>query len=103
MAGAGADRLAVEIESKVRRIMSYGFALPDGDTLFALWTNGAAVDIDPGVRATLTFPGLSASRVMGEDVLLGFEQELSIETGNGSLVIRDLLVKDYPIILRLIR
>lgn len=40
---------------------------------------------------------------MGKDVLIGFEQELIIETKNGNLVIRNLLVKDYPIILRLIR
>ena len=49
----------------------------------------------------LTFPGLSASKVTGIDVLDGFEQELIAETGNGGLVIRDLLVKDYPIFVRL--
>ena len=102
MAGASPESLAVEIESEATNIVSYGFTLPNGDTLFALWTDGAAVDIDPGVRTTLTFPGLSASKVMGIDVLNGFEQELVGETGNGNLVIRNLLVKDYPIILRLI-
>ena len=40
---------------------------------------------------------------MGIDVLNGFEQELITETGNGNLVIRNLLVKDYPMTLRLIR
>ena len=94
------DSLAVEIESAATNIVSYGFTLPNGDTLFALWTDGAAVDDDPGVRTTLIFPGLSASTVIGIDVLYGFEQELIAETGNGSLVIRDLLVKDYPIIIR---
>lgn len=67
-----------------------------------MWTNGVAVDDDPGVPATLTFPGTYAQKVIGIDVLHGFEQELIIETENGNLVIRDLLVKDYPIILRLI-
>ncbi|GAG47462.1 unnamed protein product, partial [marine sediment metagenome] len=70
--------------------------------LFALWTNGTAVDNDPGVNTTLTFPGLSVRKVVGLDVLNGFEQELVTETENGNLVIRNLLVKDYPIILRLI-
>jgi len=101
MAGARPDNLAVEIESAATNIMSYGFTLPNSDTLFALWTDGAAVDDDPGVRTTLTFPGLSASKVIGIDVLHGFEQELITETGNGNLVIRNLLVKDYPIILRI--
>ena len=40
-------------------------------------------------------------KVIGIDVLNGFEQELIAETENGNLVVRDLLVKDYPIILRL--
>ena len=83
--------------------MSYTFVLPNGDTLVALWTDGVAVDDDPGVSATLTFPGSSVQSVIGIDVLHGFEQELIIETENGNLVIRSLLVKDYPIILRLIR
>ena len=38
---------------------------------------------------------------MGIDVLHGFEQELVIEKENGNVVIRNFLIKDYPIILRL--
>jgi len=101
MAGTRPGSVAVEIESAAANITSFGFTLPNGDRLFALWTNGAAVDDDPGVRTTLTFPGLSASIVMGIDVLNGFEQELITETKNGNLVIRNLLVKDYPTILRI--
>jgi hypothetical protein len=102
MAGTRPITLAVEIESEATNIVSYGFTLPDGDMLFALWTDGAAVDDDPGVTATLTFPDLSAQEVVGIDVLNGFEQELIAETDGGNLVIRNLLVKDYPIILRLV-
>ncbi|MGB3903606.1 MAG: hypothetical protein WBB22_01665 [Anaerolineae bacterium] len=102
MAGTRPITLAVEIESEATNIMSYGFTLPNGDKLFALWTNGTAVDDDLGVNTTLTFPGLSAPQVVGLDVLNGFEQELITETENGNLVIRNLLVKDYPVILRLI-
>jgi hypothetical protein len=39
--------------------------------------------------------------VVGIDVLNGFEQELVTETENGNLVIRNLLIKDYPIIIRI--
>jgi hypothetical protein len=103
MAGNKPLEISVEIESDAARIMSYGFSLPDGNLLFALWSNGVGVDFDPGVPATLTFPNTSAQKVIGIDVLHGFEQELIIETVNGNLVIRNLLVKDYPIILRVIR
>ena len=52
--------------------------------------------------STLTFSDLSVRRVVGIDVLNSFEQELMTEAENGNLVIPNLLVKDYPIILRLI-
>ena len=100
MAGANPGSLAVEIESTATNIMSYAFTLPNGDRLFALWTNGVAVDDDRGVGSTLTFPGLSASKVIGIDVLEGFEQELITERESGNLIIRNLMVKDYAIILR---
>jgi hypothetical protein len=102
MAGTTPTSLSVDIESEATDIVSYGFTLPNGDILFALWTNDAAVEDDLGVSATLAFPNLSAQRVIGIDVLYGFEQELIAETENGNLVIRNLLIKDYPIILRLI-
>lgn len=95
--------LPVEIQSKAASIISYGFTYPNGDKLFAVWTNGTAVNYDPGVTATLTFPGLSAQKVVAVDVLQGFEQELLItNTESGDLGIPNLLVKDYPILIKFI-
>ncbi len=102
MAGNKPLEIPVEIESDTSRLMSYGFSLPNGDRLFAVWNGGVAVDYDPGVPSTLTFPDTSAQKVIGIDVLHGFEQELIIESENGNLVIRNFHIKDYPIILRLI-
>ena len=102
MAGNQPLEIPVEVESEAAPIASYGFSLPDGDRLFAVWNDGVAVDYDPGVPATITFPGTSAQKVIGIDVLHGFEQELIFEMVDGDLVIRDFLIKDYPIILRLV-
>ena len=101
MAGTQAIDLPILVESAATNIKYYVFSAPNGDTLAALWTDGAAVEDDPGVRATLTFASLAAQKVIGIDVLNGFEQELTFEAYNGSLVVRNLLVRDYPIILRL--
>jgi hypothetical protein len=101
MNGSQPASIPVDVESEAGNLASYGFSLPGGDWLFALWTDGEAVVDDPGVPATLTFPGLSNTTVTGIDVLQGFEQELIASEEDGNLVIRDLLVKDYPIILRL--
>ncbi len=101
MAGAEPVDLPVHIQTTATNTVSYTFSLPDGDRLLALWTDGVAVEHDPGVPVTLTIPGLSDPRVMGIDVLYGFEQPVIASAENGNLVIRNLLAKDYPIILRL--
>ena len=77
------------------------FRFPNGDRILAIWTDGIAQDEDPGVPATITFPGLTAGTVTGIDVLHGFEQELVFEIEGDDTIVRDLLVKDYPILIRL--
>ena len=101
MAGAKPVSVPIEIQSEATNIKSYSFSLSNGDRLLALWTDGVAVDADPGIEATLTLPGFSAQKVVGIDVLHGFEQELITNVEDGNLVICNLLVKDYPIMLRL--
>jgi hypothetical protein len=101
MAGAETTTLPVEIETEATNVMSYSFSLPNGDYLVGLWTDGVAVEDDPGITATLILPGLSPREVVGLDVLYGFEQRMITDNEDATLVIRDLLVKDYPIILRL--
>ncbi|MFX0184799.1 MAG: hypothetical protein ACFE95_17085, partial [Candidatus Hodarchaeota archaeon] len=102
LAGTRPISLAVRIESEPTNTLTNTFVLPNGDMLFALWTHGEAVDDDPGVSTTLTFPGLYARQVIAIDALNGFEKELIIEVENGDLVIRKIFVMDYPIILRIV-
>jgi hypothetical protein len=102
MNGARPISHEVKIENEPPNTATYAFTTPDGEMLFALWTNGEAVDDDPGINATLTFPDMSAEKVVGIDVLYGFEQELVFEMVDGDLVVSNLMVKDYPLILRLI-
>jgi hypothetical protein len=95
----GAD---VVIESEADNLAYHSFDLANGDQLFAIWTNGAAVEYDPGVITTLTFSfadGLPGS-VEGIDVLQGYTQQLNIEARDNFLIIRDLWVKDYPLIIK---
>ncbi len=103
MAGGAPINLPLEIESDADNIVYYGFTLPNGDRLLALWTNGAAVDEDSGVQADLLLRGFSVQNVVGVDIRNGVEHEILTSTQNGNLIIRELLVKDYPIILRLLQ
>jgi len=101
MTGNKTISLPVTIQSEATNIRSYGFSLPNGNNLLALWNDGAAVDYDPGIPSTLIIPGFGNQKAIGIDVLNSFEQELITERENANLVIRNLLVKDYPIIIRL--
>lgn len=100
MAGTEPTSLPIEIQSEATNIKSYSFSLSNGDKLVALWTDGVAVDDDPGIEATLTLPGFSAQKVVGIDVLNSFAQQMITSIKNESVIINNLLVKDYPIILR---
>jgi hypothetical protein len=100
MAGAEPVTLPVQVESTVTNTVSYTFSLPDDKRLVTLWTDGIAVEHDPGVSSTVTLPGFAHHTVVGIDVLHGFEQQAITSEEDGDLVIRDLLMKDYPIILR---
>jgi len=101
MAGAEPITMPVQISSGATNIRTYSFSLPNGDRLIAVWTDGVAVDDDPGIKATLTLKGLSAQGVVGIDILNSLEQPLTTSMEGGTFVIRNLLVRDYPLILRL--
>jgi hypothetical protein len=103
MAGAEPVSLPIEIQSEATKMRSYSFSLPNGDNLIALWTDGVAVDDDPGVKANLTLQGFTGRDVMGIDVLNGFQQPMITSSENGNLTIQNLIVRDYPLILRLER
>jgi hypothetical protein len=90
----------VQLQTTLTNTAIYTFALGD-DRFVGLWSDGIATDFDPGVPATLTIPGLGDYSALGIDVLHGYRQPLVSENVNGDLVIRDLLVVDYPILLRL--
>ena len=101
LSGAEPTDITLSIETTAN-IRSYAFALPNGERLVALWTNDTAVEDDPGIETTITIPDFSAKEVIGIDVLNSFEQELITKMENGNLVIQNLLVKDYPLLIKLI-
>lgn len=98
MAGAKPEEIPVTMESQATNIKSYGFALPNGDKLLAVWSDGVVINEDPGVPSTITLSGFSDWGATGIDVLNGIEQKLIAGSENGNLLISNFLIKDYPII-----
>jgi hypothetical protein len=101
MAGTKPESLTVKIQSEATNTMSYSYSLPGDDRLFALWTNGAAVEHDPGISSSRTIPGFAGWKATGIDITYSFEQELITSNDNGNLIISNLLIKDYPVVIRL--
>lgn len=101
MAGHEAIDMPAEVDIDYEPVAYCSFRYSNGDRMLAIWTDGIAQDEDPGIPATIRFPGLAAETVIGIDVLHGFEQELISEIDGDDTIIRDLLVKDYPILIRL--
>jgi hypothetical protein len=95
-----AASLPVQIQTSLTNTVMYTFA-QGNDRLVGLWSDGIATEYDPGAPATLTIPGLEDYTTTGIDVLHGYRQPLITENVDGDLVIRDLLVVDYPILVRL--
>jgi hypothetical protein len=101
MVGAKVESLPIEIQSQAANIKNYSFSLPNGDHLILLWSDGIAVDNDPGVTSIVTVPGFSSWNASGIDILNSLEQPLITSNDNGNVIIRDLLIKDHPIAIRL--
>ena len=99
--GTTPTELTVEIENEAPHTATYAFMLPDGDILLAVWFDGNVESDDyPGDPTNLVIKKISAQSVVGIDVLHSYVQELITDIFAGNLVIYNLLIKDYPIIIR---
>lgn len=103
LAGAAPGRVRATISTRAKLLRSYGFVRPNGERLLALWTDGLPRNKrpGPGTSATLAFPGRAGHHATVLDPLRRRQQKLVTTNKNGSLVIRGLLVRDYPLFVRI--
>jgi hypothetical protein len=101
MAGATPSVLALQLSSNAENLKNATFVLPNGDLLVALWNDIIAADSSVGKRTNVTVKGFAAQSVTGIDTLNGFTQPLNAEFVGENTAIDDLLVGDYPMIIKL--
>ncbi|MBI4587109.1 MAG: discoidin domain-containing protein [Planctomycetes bacterium] len=94
-------QLAVEFTHRERQFECWTFSLPNGNRLVSVSSTGNSQDNSPDYPTDISFPGAAFSRAVGIDVLNGKEQDLVVSSGGGSTILRGMLVKDYPIVVRL--
>lgn len=97
----GVEPMDLEVEfSAKERIDSYGFSHVDGALMLGVWLPGESVDKHPGVMTDVIIRA-ACDRVVGVDTLNGVEQDLQFRQDGDRVVIPGVVVRDYPLILRL--
>jgi hypothetical protein len=103
MDGAKPIELEVEVSNKTRAIDNYNFALPGNEMLVGLWLTERSQDDHPGVKTDLIISQAKASRIIGIDTLNGFEKELQFQQKADRIVVQNLLVRDYPLMIKVVK
>jgi len=99
-AGAKVETVPIQAQTTMTQVATYTFALPDDRHLLAVWNDGIATDEDPGISTTLHLPGFAGQLAVGIDPLHSLVQPLVTEDEGQTLVIRNLRVKDYPLLVQ---
>ena len=103
--GAQPEEVSFEIDTKNDFLQKHDFSLPQGNRLLAVWiaeqSRKKRLDDYQGVKATITISSDAPERIVGSDLLNGREQELAFSVDGDRLIVHDLIVKDYPLLLRL--
>jgi hypothetical protein len=95
--------LDVQPEPESGEVESMLFSDPAGNLLLALWRPVRSNDRDQSeaVRCNMRVRGLSARRVLGFELFNGEEQELVFRQDGQDVYLDGLLVRDYPLLVRL--
>lgn len=98
MDGLHAVPLTVAVESDSKLIRYYTFEDMNGDQFIIIWNDDkASVDIKD-TSATLELENTSALSVIAYNPFLMNIQNLNFENNPTGIVLKDLLIKDYPLI-----
>jgi hypothetical protein len=92
--------LEVQLSNESREFDIYGFA--QGERLLVgIWLPDPSVDRHPGVVTDVVIDAGPCARVVGIDTLNGVEQALRHEQRGDKVMVPEVIVQDYPLMLRL--
>ena len=93
--------LNVEFSNKDQKFEHYSFELAGGGLMVGAWLPGKSVDRHSGFTTDVVVGVPKCSEVIGIDTLNGVEQELKFTQNGDRLVVPRLVIRDYPLMLRL--
>ena len=84
-----------------QQIDHWGFKFPDGDRMIALWVRDVCQDNYEGITTDLHLNGLVAAKATAFETLNGLTQNLVFNPQAGNTIIKNLIVRDYPLLIRI--
>ena len=101
MDGWVAKPLTVTVEAQSDQIRQYTFIDDNGSRYVAIWNDGEAEVMSMDTVCRITVSGVQAITAEAWDPFTSLKQTLMIDTSNGNTVLDGILLKDYPIIIKI--
>lgn len=100
MEGWEAEPFAVTVESQGNLIRWYTFTDDNGNGYIAVWNDGEAEVVSKDTTCRITINGVESTTTEAWDPFTSLRQLLMFEVSNGDTVLDGILLKDYPIIIK---
>jgi len=104
MDGVQASELEVAFSHETAELEWYGFDLPGHGPgkgiMIGFWREDSGEKNRVTERTNILFKNIRAGKVVGVDVAQGVEQELEFEETERGVLIRDVLIRDYPVMIK---
>jgi hypothetical protein len=100
--GARPSEMLLEFSNSEEKFDSFAFRLPDESRLVTFWLPGEGSDDAPDIKSDVSIPNLMCKEAKGIDALNGTEQDLKLSIEGGKTTLKGMLIKDYPIVVRLV-
>jgi len=95
------ETVAAALLNRARSVDIAEFILPDGAYCIGLWLTDKSGDFCEGFETDLSIKGIEAGEIFGVDTLNGFEQKLNYRQRQAEVIIPNILIRDYPLLLRI--
>lgn len=82
-------------------LLFFHFQRGDHERMVGAWINGPEKDGIAQIKPDLTLPDVRATQVTVVDITNGTEQELDFTNSGSDTVVKGVLIKDYPVLIRL--
>jgi hypothetical protein len=83
-------------------LLFFGFRRGENERLLSVWIDGPSKDGIVEKKTEIVFPGLKAQRASVLDIMNGTEQDLDFAVSGSGTIVQGMLIKDYPIFVRLL-